>query len=114
MGKERKCESYTIFDSAFVGEVEIVIGHSLTAAQPYATWKTYEHTGYQDFQHGNISVRCKMRGSTTMTGSKKRGCITPPQRTSGRSRQSRSAARPDDGGRRSPCLTYGSANSPTR
>lgn len=53
MGKERKCESYTIFDSAIVGEVKIVIGHSLTAAQPYATWKTYKHTGYQDFQHGN-------------------------------------------------------------
>ena len=53
MPKERKCESYTIFDSEIAGEVEVVIGHSLTAAMPYATWKTYQHTGYQDFQHGN-------------------------------------------------------------
>ena len=53
MKKERKCESYTIFDSAIAGEVEVVIGRSLSAASPYATWKTYAHTGYQDFQHGH-------------------------------------------------------------
>ncbi|MBQ9458421.1 MAG: hypothetical protein IJU66_00630 [Oscillospiraceae bacterium] len=53
MKKERKCESYTIFDNDIAGEVEVVIGHSLTAVQPYATWKTYEHTGYTVFQHGN-------------------------------------------------------------
>ena len=53
MDKVRKCQSYTIIDSIKAGEVEIVLGHSLTAAQPYATWKTYEHTGYEDFQHGH-------------------------------------------------------------
>ena len=53
MEKERKCQSYKIIDSIKAGGVEIVLGHSLTAPSPYATWKTYEHTGYQDFQHGH-------------------------------------------------------------
>lgn len=53
MSKERKCESYVIFDSARAGEVEVVIGRSLTAVQPYATWKTYAHTDFQSYQHGH-------------------------------------------------------------
>lgn len=53
MSKERKCESYTIFDSARAGEVEVVIGRSLTAASPYATWKTYAHTDFRSYQHGH-------------------------------------------------------------
>ncbi len=53
MEKERSCQGYKIIDSVRVGEVEIVLGHSLTAPQPYVTWKAYEHSNYENFQHGN-------------------------------------------------------------
>lgn len=53
MEKERSCEGYKIIDIVRVGNVEVVLGHSLTAPQPYVTWKTYEHTNYENFQHGH-------------------------------------------------------------
>lgn len=53
MEKERSCEGYKIIDSIRVGDAEVVLGHSLTAPQPYVTWKTFEHSGYKDFVMGN-------------------------------------------------------------
>ena len=50
---ERVCEGFKIIDSQRVGSVEIVLGHSLTAGQPYVTWKTYEHSDYQSYEHGH-------------------------------------------------------------
>lgn len=51
--EERVCEGYKIIDSQRVGGVEIVLGHSLKAPQPYVTWKAYEHTDFQDFAYGH-------------------------------------------------------------
>ncbi|MBQ9721492.1 MAG: hypothetical protein IJV64_12490 [Oscillospiraceae bacterium] len=53
MAEERVCEGYKIIDSVRVGEVEVLLGHSLTAPQPYVTWKAYEHSNYEDFAHGH-------------------------------------------------------------
>ena len=44
---------YTILERRQVGEVMIALGHHPTAPAPYATWKAYEHTNFQSFNHGN-------------------------------------------------------------
>lgn len=53
MAKERVCEGYKIIDSIRVGNTEIVLGHNLTAPQPYVTWESYEHSGFDNFYTGN-------------------------------------------------------------
>lgn len=44
---------YKIFDRQRIGHKEIVIGHSLTAPQPYVTWESFEHSGYNNFMTGH-------------------------------------------------------------
>ncbi len=53
MAKERTCEGYKIIDSVRVGNTEIVLGHHLTAPQPYVTWESYEHSGFNNFYTGH-------------------------------------------------------------
>lgn len=53
MQNDRVCQGYTVIDSLRVGEVEIVLAHNLKAVSPYATWKAYAHSGFQDFNFGN-------------------------------------------------------------
>lgn len=53
MAKKRVCEGYTIIDSVRVGNTEVVLGHSLTAPQPYVTWVSYEHSGFDNFYMGH-------------------------------------------------------------
>ena len=52
---EKTTESrvYTILEQRQVGEVMIVLGYRPQAAQPYATWKAYEHSNFQSLNHGN-------------------------------------------------------------
>lgn len=44
---------YTILERRQVGEVMIAVGHHPTAPAPYATWKAYEHSNFQSFNHGH-------------------------------------------------------------
>lgn len=53
MKKERVCQGYKIIDAVRVGHKEIVLGHNLTAPQPYVTWESYEHGGFDNFYHGH-------------------------------------------------------------
>ena len=53
MAQVNECEGYKIIDRLRIGEVEIVLGHSLTAPEPYVTWKAYEHSDYKDFVMGH-------------------------------------------------------------
>lgn len=44
---------YTIIERRQVGEVMIAVGRHPQAPAPYATWKAYEHSGFQSFTHGH-------------------------------------------------------------
>jgi len=44
---------YTIIERRQAGEVMIAVGHCPTEAQPYGTWKAYEHSGFKSFDQGH-------------------------------------------------------------
>ena len=52
MSGKRMCQSYEIIDSRRVGDTEVVLGYSPTAASPYVTWKCYAHDNFQWYNFG--------------------------------------------------------------
>ena len=47
-------EGYTIIKREQVGEAMVVLGHKPDSPlTPFVTWKAYEHTNFQSFNHGN-------------------------------------------------------------
>lgn len=52
MSGKRMCQSYEIIDSRRVGDTEVVLGYSPTAASPYVTWKCYAHDNFQGYNFG--------------------------------------------------------------
>ena len=52
LAEKRICQSYEIIDSQRVGDTEVVLGHSLSAASPYVTWKCYTYDNFQGYNYG--------------------------------------------------------------
>lgn len=46
-------QGYTIIERKRVGETMVVVGHNPEAADPYATWKAYKHSGFTSFEMGH-------------------------------------------------------------
>ena len=60
---------YTIIERRQVGEVMIAVGSHPKAPAPYATWKAFEHSGFQSFTHGHyFSTKQK---AITISGSRR-------------------------------------------
>lgn len=46
-------QGYAIIERKRVGETMVVVGHNPEAADPYATWKAYKHSGFTSFEMGH-------------------------------------------------------------
>ena len=53
MNKKIVVQGYTIIERKRAGEVMVVVGHNPKAPQPYVTWKAYEHSKFESFNHGH-------------------------------------------------------------